>query len=63
MRVARRNEEESHMPCAEHRANARLTVLHALHRRVGSSRNQKRVVCQALLVHAGIIVLRYPALC
>ena len=29
---------------------------------VGSSRNQKKcVVCLALLVHAGIIVLRFPA--
>ena len=41
-RVVRRNEEECRMPCAEHSANARLTVLHALHRHVGSSCNQRR---------------------
>ena len=33
-----------------------------LHRHVGSNRNQKRGVCLALLVHAGIIFLRSLAL-
>ena len=42
-RVVRRNEEECHMPCAQHRAYASLPGEDALHRHVGSSRNQKRV--------------------